>query len=224
MQKILFLCIIIFSFFSKLNSQGFNWGLKGGFGFSYYGINNSEFTDPKGTPYSVEDGGPVVSIQLGVSSIVNMNNSIIYFGPEFYYVKGGGKLEFTDLGVMINGGEKTTITQTDHLFELAVPIGVKLGLFKIFTGPTFSYRISTNGAASDYLDNIFYNGLGETNDQSLYMGIIAGLGYSIDENSIINIRCGFPLLGNEFTIENNSYRNNLSFNLLSLDFVYIFEQ
>jgi len=224
MQKILILCIIIFSFFSKLNSQGFNWGLKGGFGFSYYGINNSEFTDPKGNPYSVEDGGPVVSIQLGVSNILNMNNSIIYFGPEFYYVKGGGKLEFTDLSVKINGGEKTTITQIDHLFELAVPIGIKFGLFKIFTGPTFSYRISTNGAASDYLDNIFNNGLGETNDQSLYMGIVAGFGYSMNNNSIINIRYSFPILGNELTIENNTYMNNLAFSLVNIDLVYIFEQ
>jgi len=224
MQKILILCIIIFSFFSKLNSQGFQWGLKGGFGFSNYGIDKNEFTDPKGNPYSVEGTGSVVSIQLGVSSIVNMNNSIFYFGPEFYYVKGGGKLEFTDLSIGMNGGEKSTITQTDHLFELAAPIGIKLGLFNIFTGPTFSYRISTNGAASDYLDNIFNNGLGETNDQSLYMGIVAGLGYSIDKNSIINIRYSFPILGNELTIENNSYSNNMAFSLIGVDLIYIFEQ
>jgi len=124
----------------------------------------------------------------------------------------------------MNGGEKTTITQTDHLFELAAPIGIRLGLFNIFSGPTFSYRISTNGAASDYLDNIFNNGLGETNDQSLYMGIVAGLGYSIDKNSIINIRYSFPILGNELTIENNSYSNNMAFSLISVDLIYIFEQ
>lgn len=224
MQRTILFFILIFTYFIQISAQGFNWGLKGGFGASFYGINQMEFSDPKGNPYTVESAGSVSSIQLGASGFIKIKNSSFYFSPEFYYVNGGGKLEFTDMSSNLPDGEKTTISQKDHLFELAALIGVELNLIRIFTGPTFSYRVSTTGDASNYLDNIYNNGLGKTNNQSLYMGIVAGLGYSFDKNTTINIRYGFPILGNEFAIENNAYTNNLAFSLVSIDLVYIFEK
>ena len=47
-------------------------GLKGGFGFSYYGIDKIDFTDKKGNPYTVEGAGSVTSIQLGASGFINI--------------------------------------------------------------------------------------------------------------------------------------------------------
>lgn len=217
------LIILTFVLAIQISAQKLKLGFKGGFGASFYGINQMEFSDPKGNPFLVEGVGSVVSIQLGVSSFVNINNSSFYFSPELYYINGGGKLEFTDMSSNLPEGEKTTISQKDHLFELAALIGVELNSIRVFAGPSFSYRVSTNGAASDYLDNIYNNGLGKTNDQSLYMGIVAGLGYSFDKNTTINIRYGFPILGNELTIENNTYSNNIAFSLISIDLVYMFE-
>lgn len=224
MKRTTVLIILSFTYLSQISAQGFNWGLKGGFGISYYGVDKIDFTDQKGNPYTVKGAGSVTSIQLGASGYTNIKNSSFYFSPELYYISGGGELEFSKLSVKNPEGEKTVITQKDHLFELAALIGFEFNALRIFTGPTFSYRISTNGAASDYLDNIYNNGLGETNNQSLYLGIVIGLGYSFDKNTIINIRYGFPILGNEFTIENNTYTNNLAFSLVSLDLVYVFEQ
>jgi len=223
MKQSIILFILLFICFSQIPAQGFKWGLKGGFGFSYYGIDKIDFTDKKGNPYTVEEAGSVTSIQLGASGFISIRNSSFYFSPEFYYVSGGGKLEFSDMSTNLPEGEKTTISQKDHIFELATLIGVEIDFIRVFAGPTFSYRVSTNGAASDYLDNIYNNGLGHTNDQSLYMGIVAGLGYSIDNNTVINIRYSFPILGNELTIEDNTYTNNLAFSLVSIDLVYFFE-
>ena len=224
MQRTIILFTLLFVSFFQISAQGFNWGLKGGFGFSYYGIDKKEFTDKKGNPYTVEEAGSVTSIQLGASGFINIKNSSFYFSPELYYINGGGELEFSDLSARIPGGEKTVVTQKDHLFELAALLGFEFKALRIFTGPTFSYRVSTTGDVSNYLDNIFNNGLGETNNKSLYMGIVAGLGYSFDKNTIINIRYSFPILGNEFTIEDNTYTNNLAFSLVSIDLVYMFKQ
>lgn len=224
MQRTIFFFILLFASFIQISAQEFNLGLKGGFGFSYYGVDEKDFTDKKGNPYTVEGAGSVTSIQLGASGFINIKNSSFYFSPELYYVNGGGELEFSNLSAKNSEGEKTVITQKDHLFELATLIGFEFNTLRIFTGPTFSYRVSTTCDVSNYLDNIYNNGLGETNNQSLYMGIVAGLGYSFDKNTTINIRYGFPILGNELTIENNTYTNNLAFSLVSIDLIYIFEQ
>ena len=224
MQRTILFSILIFITLTQVVAQGFNWGLKGGFGYSYYGVSKIEFTNQKGDPYTVEGAGAVTSIQLGASGFINIKNSSFYFSPELYYINGGGKLEFSNLSARNPEGEKTVITQKDHLFELATLIGFEFKALRVFTGPTFSYRVSTTGDASNYLDNIYNNGLGETNNQSLYMGIVAGIGYSFDKKTIINIRYGFPILGSELTIENNTYTNNLAFSLVSIDLVYIFEQ
>ncbi len=224
MKRTTFFIILSFAYLSQISAQGFNWGLKGGLGLSYYGVDKKDFTDQKGNPYTVEGAGSVTSIQLGASGYINIKNSSLYFSPELYYISGGGELEFSKLSARTTGGEKTIIIQKDHLFELVTLIGFEFKALRVFAGPTFSYRISTNGAASDYLDDIYNNGHGETNNQSLYVGIVTGLGYSFDKSTILNIRYGFPILGNEFTIENNAYTNNLAFSLVSIDLVYVFEQ
>lgn len=219
MKRTIIFIILSFICISQISAQEFKWGLKDGLGFSYYGIDKIDFTDQKGNPYSAEGAGTVTSIQLGASEFVNIKNSSFYFSPELYYVNGGGEVEFTNLI-----GEKTVVTQNDHLFELAALLGFEFNALRVFAGPIFSYRVSTTGDVSNYLDNVFNNGLGETNDQSLYMGIAAGLGYSFNKNTIINIRYSLPILGNELTIENYSYTNNIAFSLVSIDLVYIFEQ
>ena len=224
MQRTIILFILLFISFAQISAQGFKWGLKGGFGFSYYGIDKINFTDKKGNPFTVEGAGSVTSIQLGASGFINIKNSSFYFSPELYYINGGGEIEFSDLSARIPGGEKTVVTQKDHLFELAALLGFEFKALRIFTGPTFSYRVSTTGDVSYYLDNIFNNGLGETNNQSLYMGIAAGIGYSFDKNTIVNVRYSFPIMGNALTIENYTYTNNIAFSLVSIDLIYIFEQ
>lgn len=224
MQRTILFFILLFTSFIQISAQGFNWGLKAGFGFSYYGIDKKDFTDKKGNPYTVEGAGSVTSIQLGASGLINIKNSSFYFSPELYYINGGGKLEFSNLSARNPEEKKTVITQKDHLFELATLIGSEFKALRVFLGPTFSYRVSTTGDVSNYLDNVYNNGLGETNNQSIYIGIVAGLGYSFNKSTTINIRYGFPILGSELTIENNTYTNNLAFSLVSIDLIYIFEQ
>lgn len=204
-------------------AQDFRWGLKGGIGYSFYKIVQTDFTDPKGDPFTFEGVDGVTSILLGASGYLKFNNSSFYFAPEFYYIRGGGKIEFSNLSARTPGGEKTMISQKDQLIELAALLGYEVKKFKFFTGPNFSYRISTNGTASDYLDNIFLNSLGETNSQSLYLGLSFGIGYSLNSNSSISLRYGLPILGYNFSVENNTYINNASFSMFGLEYIHLFE-
>ncbi|MCK5457766.1 MAG: hypothetical protein KAI45_11615, partial [Melioribacteraceae bacterium] len=85
MQQTIILFILLFVSSFQISAQGFKWGLKAGFGFSYYGIDKKDFTDQKGNPYRVVGAESVISIQLGASGFINIKNSSFYFSPELYY-------------------------------------------------------------------------------------------------------------------------------------------
>ena len=219
---VLISAFLIFTY-TQNHSQDFKWGLKGGVGYSFYNISKTGFTDAKGTAYTFEGTSGVTSIILGASGILKIKNSPFYFSPELYYINGGGKIEFSNLSAKTPGGEKTLVTQKDQVFELAALIGVELLPIKLFLGPTFSYRVTTDGSASNYLEKIFPNTIGETNSQSLYINLQVGLGLMLSESSSINIRYSFPLVGNEFKVENNTYTNNAAFSMISIDYSYLFK-
>ncbi len=45
----------------------------------------------------------------------------------------------------------------------------------------------------------------------------------ITKNGTFNLRYSFPIVGNEFTVENSTYINSASFSLISLDYEYLFD-
>ena len=216
LKKFIFV-IIIFSF-SNISAQTFQWGVRAGFGFSCYDSGETEFSNGKGDEYSIGECGPVFSYQLGIAGLLNFKNSNFYLDSELYYSKGGGEAEFTNLQT----GETENIKQNDHVFELAALIGFKLGVARIFAGPSISYRISTDEAFSNYLiEEIGYMN-GETNTNKIYVNIIGGLGYSIDSSTTIDFRYSLPIVEDKFTIEEGTFKNNLAFRVLSIGVVHAF--
>ncbi len=105
-----------------------------------------------------------------------MKTHPFYFSPELNYINGGGKIEFNNFSTNSSEGKKTIVTQKDQVFELAALIGVELFPIKLFLGPTFTYRVTTDGSASNYLENLFPNAVGETNSQSFYINLNLGIG------------------------------------------------
>lgn len=223
MLRYILIAFILFSYYSDQFSQDFRWGLKGGIGYSFYSISKTDFSDPKGNAYTFDGTGGITAIMLGAAGYLRFSNSSFYFSPEFTYINGGGKIEFREEGNNQSDVEKTVATQKDQVFEFAASFGVELSNVKLFLGPAFTYRVTTDGSASNYLKNLFPNTVGETNSQSLYINLNLGIGYMITKNGTLNLRYSFPIVGNEFMVENNTYINNASFSLISIDYTYLFD-
>ncbi len=78
MRFVLIVTFLIFNYSNHL-SQDFKWGLKGGIGYSFYGISKTDFNDPKGNSYTFEGTSGVTSIILGACGNLKIENSSILF-------------------------------------------------------------------------------------------------------------------------------------------------
>ena len=146
MKKLIFIAVATFFLVQTSNAQLFNWGIKGGIGFSSLTINDlTDISDGNGGYYGLVTGDGVMGYHLGVQTRIKI--AMIYVQPEIYWNAGGGTLE------QVMDGEATEILEVKfNRIDVPLLVGAKLGPVRLNIGPVGSYVINeTNeGSTGDF--------------------------------------------------------------------------
>jgi len=131
------LCIILFAsffVFQVAEGQMFNYGLKGGIGFSNLKFNDVIGIEDGSDVYDLITGEAVAGWHLGVQTQIKL--AMIFVQPELYFNTGGATVEqaFED-------GASELLKIRFNSIDLPVLVGVNLGPIRLMLGPTGSYVI-----------------------------------------------------------------------------------
>ncbi len=136
MMKKLLIVLVVYLFANQVaEAQLFQYGLKGGIGFS-----NLKFSDVSGIEdgddvYSLVTGDAVAGYHIGLQTRIKI--AMIFIQPELYFNAGGGAVE----QVHENGATEILNIKFNSI-DLPVLVGAKLGPIRLMLGPTGSYVIS----------------------------------------------------------------------------------
>lgn len=136
MMKKLLIVLVVYLFANQVaEAQLFQYGLKGGIGFS-----NLKFSDVSGIEdgddvYSLVTGDAVAGYHIGLQTRIKI--AMIFIQPELYFNAGGGAVE----QVYENGATEILNIKFNSI-DLPVLVGAKLGPIRLMLGPTGSYVIS----------------------------------------------------------------------------------
>jgi hypothetical protein len=145
MKKLIFIAIASFFLVQVSNAQLFNWGIKGGIGFSSLKINDITGISEGADVYDLITGDGVMGYHLGVQTRIKI--AMIYFQPELYWNAGGGTVE-----QIMDGGVTEILEVKFNRMDLPLLVGVKLGPVRLNIGPVGSYVISekNDGSTADF--------------------------------------------------------------------------
>jgi len=145
MKKLIFIAIASFFLVQTSNAQLFNYGIKGGIGFSSLKINDLTGISDGSDVYDLITGNGVMGYHLGFQTRIKI--AMIYFQPELYWNTGGGTLE-----QVVNGGVTEVLEVKFNRIDIPLLVGAKLGPIRLNIGPVGSYVISeTNeGSTGDF--------------------------------------------------------------------------
>jgi hypothetical protein len=145
MKKLILIAIASFFLVQVSNAQLFNYGIKGGIGFSSLKINDLTGISDGSDVYDLITGDGVMGYHLGLQTRIKI--AMIYFQPELYWNTGGGTLE-----QVVNGGVTEVLEVKFNRIDIPLLVGAKLGPIRLNIGPVGSYVISeTNeGSTGDF--------------------------------------------------------------------------
>jgi hypothetical protein len=145
MKKLIFIAVASFFLVQASNAQLFNYGIKGGIGFSSLSINDLTGISDGTDVYDLVTGDGVMGYHLGVQTRIKI--AMIYVQPELYWNAGGGTLE-----QVIDGGATEILEVKFNRIDMPLLVGVKLGPVRLNIGPVGSYVISetNDGSTADF--------------------------------------------------------------------------
>jgi hypothetical protein len=135
-MKKLLIVLAVFLFATQVaEAQLFQYGLKGGIGFS-----NLKFSDVSGIEdgddvYSLVTGDAVTGYHIGLQTRIKV--AMIFIQPELYFNAGGASVE-----QVYENGPTEILNIKYSSIDLPVLVGVKLGPVRLMLGPTGSYVLS----------------------------------------------------------------------------------
>jgi hypothetical protein len=171
MKKLIFIAIASFFLVQVSNAQLFNWGIKGGIGFSSLKINDITGISDGADVYDLITGDGVMGYHLGVQTRIKI--AMIYFQPEIYWNTGGGSLE-----EVVNGGVSEILEVKFNRIDVPLLVGAKLGPVRLNIGPVGSYVIneSNDGSTSDFDYDLYVD--------AMNWGWQGGIGFDLTKLSV----------------------------------------
>ena len=135
MKKLLIVFAVSLFAIQVAEAQLFQYGLKGGIGFSNLKISDVTGIEDGGDVYSLVTGDAVAGYHIGVQTRIKI--AMIFIQPELYFNAGGGTVE-----QVYENGPTEVLNIKFNSIDLPILVGAKLGPIRLMLGPTGSYVIS----------------------------------------------------------------------------------
>jgi len=135
-MKKLLIVLAVFLFANQVaEAQLFQYGLKGGIGFSNLKFSDVTGIEDGGDVYSLVTGDAVTGYHIGLQTRIKI--AMIFIQPELYFNTGGAAVE-----QVYENGPTEILNISYNSIDLPVLLGVKLGPVRLMLGPTGSYVLS----------------------------------------------------------------------------------
>jgi hypothetical protein len=131
MKKLIMIVVASFFLVQVADAQMFNWGIKGGLGFSSIQITDITGIEDGSDVYDLVTGDGVMGYHLGLQTRIKI--AMVYVQPEIYWNAGGGTVE-----QVVDGGATELLNVKFNRIDIPVMAGVKLGPLRLNVGPMAS--------------------------------------------------------------------------------------
>ena len=135
MKKLLIVIAVSLFAIQVAEAQLFQYGLKGGIGFSNLKFSDVSGIEDGGDVYSLVTGDAVAGYHIGVQTRIKV--AMIFIQPELYFNAGGAIVE-----QVYENGPTELLNINYNSIDIPVLVGVKLGPVRLMLGPTGSYVLS----------------------------------------------------------------------------------
>ena len=192
MKKLIFIAVAAFFLVQSSNAQLFNFGIKGGIGFSSLKIEDITGIDDGDDVYNLVTGDAVMGYHVGIQTRINL--AIFMIQPELYFNAGGGTVE------QVVDGDITPLDVKFNRIDLPLLLGVNLGPARINVGPVGSFVISETTDLTEIEPDF------ELFTSALTWGFQAGLGLNISKLSIdARYEGSLSALGETFSVGGSEF-------------------
>ncbi len=141
MKKLILILLASFFLVQVADAQLFQWGLKGGLGFSSVQISDITNIQDGSDVYDLITGESVMGYHLGVQTRIKI--AMVYVQPELYWNAGGGSLK-----QVVDGGATEILNVKFNRIDIPVMAGVKLGPVRLNLGPMASLVVGEDSDLS----------------------------------------------------------------------------
>ena len=135
MKKLLLVIAVSLFAIQVAEAQMFQYGIKGGVGFSNLKFNDVIGIEDGADVYSLVTGDAVAGYHIGLQTRIKI--AMIFIQPELYFNAGGGTVE-----QVYENGPTEVLNIKFNSIDLPILVGAKLGPIRLMLGPTGSYVIS----------------------------------------------------------------------------------
>ncbi len=188
MKKLILVAIASFFLVQVSNAQLFNYGIKGGIGFSSLKMEDITGISDGSDVYDLVTGDGVMGYHVGFQTRINI--AMIMIQPEIYFNAGGGTVE-----QVVEGGATEILDVKFNRIDIPLLLGVKLGPARLNVGPVGSFVISETTDLTE-LEPDF-----ELFSSAMTWGFQAGLGLDISKISLdVRYEGSLSALGESFSV------------------------
>lgn len=194
MKKLILVAIASFFLVQVSNAQLFNYGIKGGIGFSSLKIEDiTGIDDGLSDVYDLVTGDGVMGYHVGFQTRINI--AMIMIQPEIYFNAGGGTVE-----QIVEGGATEILDVKFNRIDIPLLLGVKLGPARLNVGPVGSFVISETTDLTE-LEPDF-----ELFSSAMTWGFQAGLGLDLSKISLdVRYEGSLSVLGESLSIGGSEF-------------------
>jgi len=195
MKKLALILALSLAFVQFSEAQLFQFGIKGGLGYSNLKIDDITGIDNGSDVYKLVTGDGVMAYHIGVQTRINL--AILFIQPELYFNDGGGSLE----RIAETGGAAEVMNIDFKRMDLPVMVGVKFGPLRIGAGPVGSYVLkeSISNVVPEFEDYEIFH-------KSMTWGFQAGLGVDLSRITLdARYEGSLQKLGESFNIGGTAF-------------------
>ncbi|MBE9518544.1 MAG: PorT family protein [Bacteroidetes bacterium] len=193
MKKLILVAIASFFLVQVSNAQLFNYGIKGGIGFSSLKIEDITGISDGSDVYDLVTGDGVMGYHVGFQTRIKI--AMIMIQPEIYFNAGGGTVE-----QIVEGGATEILDVKFNRIDIPLLVGVKLGPARLNVGPVGSFVISETTDLTE-LEPDF-----ELFSSAMTWGFQAGLGLDLSKISLdVRYEGSLSVLGESLSIGGSEF-------------------